>query len=919
MEVNGQWSLCDSGTVCKMLESSETDGLDSNEVEKRREQYKYNELEEKKAVSPFRIFASQFKDFMVLVLLGAAIVSGLLGEAVDSIAIGAIILINAVLGFIQEYRAEQSMAALREMAAPTAQVIRDGKVQIIAARLLVPGDIIILESGVKVPADARLLDVNNLRVDEAMLTGESKPAKKISARLEKDTIGPADKKNMVFMGTIATDGRGAAVVTETGMKTEMGQIAHMIQAVEEEQTPLQQRLDQLGRWLVLGCLLICVVVALTGILRGEDPLIMLLVGISLAVAAIPEGLPAIVTVSLAIGVQRMIKRHALIRSLPAVETLGCTNFICSDKTGTLTENKMTVRKIYTNGNMFEVTGVGYNPVGGFKRGDRAVDEEEFDQLHRLLEIGTLASNATLIQMEPDGEQNNGRIDGEWTIAGDPTEGAIVVAAAKAGIFKDLLQKECQRKMEIPFDSDRKRMSTTCSTPSGAGIVSVKGAAESLLELCDGIWEGGYIKQMTPDDRQRVIRVNEEMAKGALRVLGIAYKDVADLDDVTAETAESGLIFAGLVGMIDPPRAEAKAAISRCDQAGIKTVMITGDHRLTAEAIGRELDILKKGDAILTGEDLSRMSIEDLSQQVEKVSVYARVSPHHKLNIVKALKGRGHVVAMTGDGVNDAPAVKEAGIGVAMGVTGTDVTKESSSMILMDDNFATIVAAVEEGRAIYDNIRKFIRYLLSCNVGEVLTMFIAALAGLPLPLLPIQILWVNLVTDGLPAIALGLDPSDAGIMDRAPRGSEEHIFSRGLSRIIMLRGLVISIITLSAFIATLQLAPGNLALARTIAFAVLVVSQLIHVFECRSETRGIFEIGVFSNLYLVGAVASSLIMLLAVIYIPTLQPIFRTAALLPGHWAMVVLAGLSGSLLMKVFVYAAQVALGPIPSFKTKRA
>jgi P-type Ca2+ transporter type 2C len=918
MNPNEHWSMQDSDMVCKMLESSEMEGLCTEAAEHKRKTFGYNELEEKKKVSPFAIFASQFRDFMVLVLLGAAVVSGLLGELVDTIAIAAIILINAVLGFVQEYRAEQSMAALREMAAPTAQVIRDGRVQIIPSRLLVPGDVVVLESGDKIPADGRLLEVSNLRIDEAMLTGESKPSKKIAARLLNETAGPADKKNMMFMGTIVTDGRGKAVVTETGMKTEMGQIAHMIQTVEDEQTPLQKKLDQLGRWLVVGCLLICVVVALTGIIRGEDPLIMLMVGISLAVAAIPEGLPAIVTVSLAIGVQKMIRRHALIRSLPAVETLGCTNFICSDKTGTLTENKMTLRKIYTNNNMFDVTGVGYSPNGEFKRGNRYVTEDEYSELRRLLEIGTLASNAALIEVGPDAGQNSNGANGDWTIAGDPTEGAIVVAAAKAGVLKEDLAKDCQRVMELPFDSDRKRMSTVCYTPSSGGLVSVKGAAESLLQLCDGIWEGGYIKKMTNEDRERVVRTNETMAKGALRVLGIAYKDVPDPEAVGPEDAESGLIFAGLVGMIDPPREEARAAIARCDQAGIKTVMITGDHRLTAEAIGRELDILKPGDMILTGEDLNRMSVEELSQQVEQVSVYARVAPHHKLNIVKALKARGNVVAMTGDGVNDAPAVKEAGIGVAMGITGTDVTKESSSMILMDDNFATIVAAVEEGRAIYDNIRKFIRYLLSCNVGEVLTMFIATLMGMPLPLLPIQILWVNLATDGLPAIALGLDPSDKGIMDRAPRGADENVFSRGLSRVIVLRGFVISIITLAAFSYFLRQPTGSLALARTMAFTVLVVSQLMHVFECRSETRNIWEIGPLSNPYLVGAVVSSLVMLTAVVYIPALQPVFRTVALQPGHWLTAVGLGMAGTILMRFLLLLAQAVLGPVPSVQTKR-
>ncbi len=912
MESEKCWSLEESEAVCHRLQTNLESGLTSEAVQRKIKEYGMNELEEREKISPWAIFAAQFKDFMVLVLLGAALLSGVLGELVDTFAIAAIILINAVLGFVQEYRAEQSMAALREMSAPTAQVVREGRIQVIPARQLVPGDLVVLESGDKVPADGRLVEVSNLRIDESMLTGESKPSKKIAVPLEQEAAGPADKKNMSFMGTIVTDGRGHMIVTETGMKTEMGRIAHMIQSVQEEQTPLQKKLDHLGKLLVVGCLLICVVVAVTGILRGEDPLMMLMVGISLAVAAIPEGLPAIVTVSLAIGVQKMIKRHALIRSLPAVETLGCTNFICSDKTGTLTENKMTLRKIYTNGQIFDITGVGYSPVGEFRHQERPVTEEEFEQLRRLLQIGTLASNANLIEAGTHlDEATTDTGNGDWTISGDPTEGAIVVAAAKAGVWKEQLKTECTRVLELPFDSDRKRMSTVCHTPADNGIVSVKGAAESLLDLCDGIWEAGYIKKMTPEDRVRVTRMNEEMASMALRVLGIAYKDVGSPGEVTPETAESGLIFAGLVGMIDPPREEARAAIARCDRAGIKTVMITGDHRLTAEAIGKELEILKDGDSILTGEDLNRMSVEELSHNAEKVSVYARVAPHHKLNIVKALEERGHIVAMTGDGVNDAPAVKEAGIGVAMGITGTDVTKEASSMILMDDNFATIVAAVEEGRAIYDNIRKFIRYLLSCNVGEVLTMFIASLMGMPLPLLPIQILWVNLATDGLPAIALGLDPSDSGIMERAPRGSNETVFSRGLSRIIILRGVVISVITLLAFALSLEQFPGNLTLARTTAFSVLVISQLMHVFECRSETKNIWEIGFFTNLYLVGAVCISLLMLLLVIYVPAMQPVFRTIPLDTGHWLFALGLGAAGSLLMRVLLWAAGYILGPV--------
>ncbi len=915
------WSEQESAAICEQLDSTPDRGLGEQEAAVRLKETGANELQERKQVSPVALFFAQFKDFMVIVLFGAAVISGFLGEVVDTIAIGAIILINAVLGFIQEYRAEQSMAALREMAAPEANVIREGKQSIIPARELVPGDIVALETGDKVPADGRLLEVSGLRVDESMLTGESKPAKKIKSRLDRRGEGPGDKKNMVFMGTVVTNGRGRFVVTETGMKTEMGQIAHLIQAVEEEQTPLQEKLDQLGKWLVVGCLLICVLVVLTGILRGEDPLTMMMVGIALAVAAIPEGLPAIVTVSLAIGVQKMIRRQALIRYLPAVETLGCTDFICSDKTGTLTENKMTLRRIYANRHMYHVTGVGYSPEGEFLYREKPVQDKDYEVLSRLLEIGALASNAELEEIPVENnhlEEEEKEKNSEWVINGDPTEGAIVVAAAKAGLMPNELRCRCVRVLEVPFDSDRKRMSTVClrdEDENGGGMVCVKGAAESLLDLCDGIWEEGYIKKMTDEDRERITKVNEKMAKNALRVLGIAYKDVKDPEKVKAEETETNLIFAGLVGMIDPPREEAKEAIARCYRAGIKTVMITGDHRLTAEAIGRELNIIQEEDEVMTGAELDGLSLSELALRVERVSAYARVSPHHKLNIVKALKERGNIVAMTGDGVNDAPAVKEAAIGVSMGLTGTDVTKESSSMILMDDNFATIVAAVEEGRAIYDNIRKFIRYLLACNVGEVLTMFVAVLAGLPLPLLPIQILWVNLATDGLPAMALGLDPSDDEIMERMPRGHDESVFSRGLSRIIVLRGMVIAAITLASFLLSLHIYPGDLVLARTTAFTVLVVSQLIHVFECRSETRSIWEIGVFTNRYLIGAVFSSVLLLSSVIYLPFLQPVFQTTAIGPLHWLGAVAISLIGSQLMKGLKWLVELYLGPIKPAK----
>jgi Ca2+-transporting ATPase len=887
------WHTLEDAEVCTLCRTDPEGGLGAAEAKRRQQEYGANELTEKKAVSPLVLFLGQFKDFMVLVLAGAAVLSGFLGEIADTVAILTIIVLNAVLGFIQEYRAEKSIAALKKMAAPTAKVIRDGAPGEVAARDLVPGDILLLEAGDRIPADARLLEANSLNVDESMLTGESTAVRKHALPLPGGDLSIGDRKNMIYMGTNVTDGRGRAAVVATGMKTEMGRIAGLIQAVKEEMTPLQKRLEQLGKLLVAGCILVCLVVVATGLLRGEPLMTMIMSGISLAVAAIPEGLPAIVTVALAVGVQRMIKRKALVRKLPAVETLGCTNVICSDKTGTLTENKMTVRKIYAGEVLYYVSGVGYVPEGTFTVGEDTVAPHEAEILMKTLEYGALCNNAALkADTISSGE---GKARQHWQILGDPTEGAIIVAAGKAGIRQDELKQRYPRRLEVPFDSTRKRMAVACADTDGTQIVCVKGAADIVLELCREIRTEAGVRLLTEADRQNILAANENMAREALRVLAVAGKRVSELaPDTPPEAVESDLVFYGLVGMIDPPRLEVKKAVAKCQEAGIGVVMITGDHPTTAAAIAREVGLLREGGTVLTGRELEQMPDGELQERVTRTSVFARVSPHHKLRIVKALEANGQVVAMTGDGVNDAPAVKEAGIGIAMGITGTDVTKEASSMVLLDDNFATIVAAVEEGRAIYANIRKFIRYLLSCNTGEVLTMFLAALLRLPLPLLPIQILWVNLVTDGLPAIALGVDPASHDIMMQPPRGSGESVFARGLSRKIIVRGVLISVATLGAFVWTLTATGENLATARTVAFATLITAQLFHVFDCRSESQFIWQVGLFSNPYLVAAVVVSDVLLFAAVYVPFLQSVFNTVPLAIADWLLVILAAASVS-------------------------
>lgn len=881
------WYNQDEKSVEQTLQTHMENGLSWKEAQKRFEKVGPNQLQDQSTISAFALLMNQFKDFMVLVLLIATFISGLLGEYMDAITIIAIVVLNAILGFIQEFRAEKSLHALKELTAPTAHVIREGVLQEIPASDLVPGDIIYFEAGDRIPADIRLFESKGVYIEESALTGESVPVHKEIVQITNDTdVSLGDQCNMAFMGTLVTRGSGQGIVVATGMSTQMGQIAQLIQTTDSIQTPLQHRLEQLGKVLITIALILTAIVVLTGIWHGHDAYKMFLAGVSLAVAAIPEGLPAIVTVALALGVQRMIKRKAIVRKLPSVETLGCASVICSDKTGTLTQNKMCVTNLWTNGEVIEVTGTGYDPQGEFVINEKPLSFQSKPYVRQMLEYGVLCNNAHLNEEIQTQSGLLKKKESVWEITGDPTEGALVVLGAKAGIWKDKLDQKCSRLEEFPFDSGRKMMSVLVRNSFNEKRVITKGAPDVLLERCTHVLWQGKIARMTPEIEKQINAANEQMASKALRVLAIAYRDVKGTEALQNEAqAERGLIFVGLYGMIDPPRAEVKQAIAECKRAGIKTVMITGDHQKTAEAIAADLGILTKGGLSLNGRQLQQMSDKEFMEVVDKIAVYARVSPEHKLRIVKALQQKGHVVAMTGDGVNDAPAIKAADIGIAMGITGTDVAKEASSLILSDDNFTTIKAAIEEGRNIYENIRKFIRYMLASNVGEILVMFFAMLMGLPLPLVPIQILWVNLVTDGLPAMALGVDKSEGNVMTHPPRDRKESIFARGLGWKIISRGFLIGLTTLAAFWLTLQNNPDDLVRAQTIAFTTLVMAQLIHVFDCRSE-KSIFSRNPFENKWLIVAVIISTLMLVGVMYIEALQPIFKTVALSLNEWLFV---------------------------------
>ena len=829
-----------------MIQEKEfTRGLSTREAEKRVKTYGLNELKHNKKKSPVLIFLAQFNDFLVWVLIGATIISGFIGDKADAITILIIVIVNAILGFVQEFRTEKSLEALQELAAPTCKVIRDGNIKVVSSKELTIGDLVVLEAGDRIPADGTFIDAANMVVDESLLTGES-------VGISKDTT---KGKNSGFMGTIVLKGRGLIIIDAIGMKTEMGKIANLLDNIEEDKSPLRERLDSLGKILVVMCIVVCLIVTILGIIRGNDITEMFLLGVSLAVAAIPEGLAAIVTVALALGVGRMLKRNALVRKLPAVETLGCTSVICSDKTGTLTQNKMTVKEILVNGRIYEL------------------DKEKIYDCEKLKEAFIYCNDANY---------NYEIKDIEKAVMGDPTETALVKAFYKDSKELQKFVEKSKRVYEISFDSTRKMM-TVIMNENGKETCYMKGAPERVLEKCNSVLENGKVKPLTYQKKKQIYSYIEAMSNRALRCIAAAYKEE---NLVKNESVECDLIFLGVAGSMDPPRIEVKDAVLKCKMAGIKPIMITGDHKNTALAIAKSINICNSDDQAVTGDELEKMSDSELVKKVNKIRVFARVSPNHKLRIVRAFKKNNNIVAMTGDGVNDAPAIKEADIGVAMGISGTDVTKEAAAMVLMDDNFATIVSAVEEGRVIYDNIRKFIRYLLSCNLGEVLTMFLASLFYLPNPLTPIQILFVNLATDGLPAIALGVDPPDKDIMRQSPREKNEGIFAIGLWEKIIVRGSLIGVCTLLSFMSG-RYYGMDLATCRTITMCTLVMSQLLHVFECRSERHSIFEINIFSNIYLLGAVLVSMTMICCILYIPFLSGIFNTVALNLGQWLLVI--------------------------------
>ena len=872
-----KWYKVSVEETCKILNTNLEKGLSESEVNKKIEEFGYNELRQQKKRSFLEKFLEQFKDFMIIVLIFAALVSGAVGIMEnhgigDSIIILLIVIVNAIIGVLQENKAEKSLEALKKLSSHTAKVLRDGVIVVLPARELVPGDIIILETGDYIPADLRLSDTINLKIEEASLTGESVPVEKKTVIIDEDDVPLGDRENLAFSTSLVSYGRGKGIVVETGMNTEVGNIASILDSTENSQTPLQKKLNGLGKLLGVGALVICVVMFIVGIVNGKAVLEMFLTAVSLAVAAIPEGLPAIATIVLAIGVQRMVTRHAIVKRLPCVETLGSTTVICSDKTGTLTQNKMTVEKVFFNNTITDVENVITNMSEHLK----------------LLVTASILCNDSKIQ--PDPETN------KLKVTGDPTETALIDLGLKLDLNKNLIETEEIRVNELPFDSDRKLMSTI-NKYNNSFRVYTKGAVDELLKKCNRIFINNEIRELREEDIDDTLQANTEMAKNALRVLGMAYRDTDDKDD---QSMENGLIFIGMVGMIDPPRPEVKSAIDKCKTAGIKTVMITGDHKITAMAIARALGILENEEEATTGPDVEKMTQEELEQHVKNYSVYARVSPEHKVRIVKAWQKYGEIVAMTGDGVNDAPALKTADIGAAMGIVGTDVSKEAADIILTDDNFATIVAAVEEGRRIYDNILKAIQFLLSSNIGEIITLFFATLINWEEPLIPIHILWVNLITDSLPALALSFDPAESNIMERKPIPANSGIFNKGRIFRVSYQGLMIGVLTLVAYRIGIHEDPSNVILGQTMAFSVLSLSQLVHVFNVRSKTQSVFKTGFFNNMYLVGAVLISFLLMIAVLFIPFLQPIFKVVTLDPLNIGIVLVLSFMPLVIVELF-------------------
>ena len=907
-----EWHSLPADDVLRRLDASPL-GLNASDAARRLARIGPNELVRTARISPWRILLAQFVDVLVIVLIIAAIISAVLGtlqgelaDLYDAILIVAIVIMNAILGFVQEYRAERSLEALKGLAAPKAHVLREGGIVAIPSRELVPGDVTVLAAGDRVAADARLLEAAGLRLNEASLTGESQPVVKAIEPLPRDSF-VGDRKNMVFMGTAVEGGRGKAVVVETGMATELGKIAGLVQQETKEETPLQKQLDRLGRQIGIAILSAAALIFGIGVLRDPGHIeLMFLTAVGLAVAAIPEGLPAIVTISLALGLQRMIRRGALIRKLPAVEALGAASVICSDKTGTLTKGEMNVRILLAGPRSYEVTGEGFDPKGTVKADGPLADLAADAGLRNILECGVLCNDATL-------KRDRDR----WVVEGDPTEGALVVAAVRAGLEVGAVRTRWPRVAEVAFTSERKKMSTLhaalppsevqeiLAVPEGERhqrlqdlnlVLHVKGAPERILAACSHHVVDGERKPLSDNDRRQHLFRNQELATRALRVIAHATREFSgDVPPLTETALETDLTFLGFAGMMDAPRADAIEAIRRCKKAGIRVVMITGDHKLTAMAIAREMGILEEGKIALTGEELEKLSDEELLRQVERIRVYARVAPEHKMRIVDAWKKAGHIVAMTGDGVNDAPALKRANLGVAMGITGTDVAKESADMVLTDDNFASVVAAVEEGRGIYENIRKFVAFLLSANAGEVLIMFIATIAIADPAFLPffapVQLLWINLVTDGLPALALGVDPYPTDIMDRPPRNPKEGVLSRDILFLIIVVSGILTAGTLGVFFLELR-ERADPTRAQTVAFTTIVFFELFLVFAMRSPRQTIWEIGLFTNTKLIVAVLGSMLLQAAVIYIPFLHGVFGTEPLTALDWVETLLISFS---------------------------
>jgi P-type Ca2+ transporter type 2C len=889
------WHFLSPSEVEQQLESDCETGLSTPDVEKRLEQYGSNALTSTPRRSVFSILIAQFKSLIVVLLITAAGLAFLLNEMIEGFAILVVIILNAVIGFLTELKAEQAITALQEQTVPTAHVIRDEEEHQIPATNLVPGDLVVLSAGERVPADGRIVESVQLQIQEASLTGESLPVEKIDEIIprENNEIPLGDRVNMGYMGTVINDGRGLMLVTETGMRTEVGKIGTMIDEAITQDTPLERRLEQLGRALIAIVAILCAIIVTAGVLRGENLLYMLEVGISLAIAAVPEGLPAVATMTLALGVQRMAKKHALMRRLHAVETLGSTTMICTDKTGTLTKNEMTVTRIALNGDQLNVTGSGYELQGTFRNDNGAIDANENDHLMLALHIGALCNDAKLEIKEQD-----------IGVLGDPTEGALIIVAEKAGLQHNRLQEDYERVDELPFHSETKRMVTVHRTPDGNLVAYMKGAPAAVLDSSVSFMGHDQTRPITEKEQSNILHLNDEMAKDALRVLGLAHRELNE--DYTPDDLESGYTYVGLFGMIDPLREEVKGAIEQCHEAGIRTIMITGDQPVTAKEIARQLGLDRdnQGQQYRTvhASELEGLDDEGWQRIVSKTGVFARVSPEHKLRIVDALQKQNHIVAMTGDGVNDAPALRKADIGVAMGIKGTEVAKETADMIIRDDNFATIVRAVEQGRMIYSNIQRFIHYLFSCNFSEIVTVFVAIMVGWPLPLAPLQILWLNIITDVFPALALALEPSAPNMMKHKPRDPKERLLNRGFAGLIVWQGLLLAGVTLAAFAVGISWYGREgigLRHAVTISFMTLALTQVFHAFNARSQTDTVFNKRMFTNRWLWGAVAICVGLQLAAVYVPFLQTVLRTVPLSLSDWGLV----LSFSLLPIVVVEA----------------